>query len=311
MIVDSSDWQLKSVSRYARASQLFFHFLHHRLEIIQCNFVGVVDRNAVYNLAMNVWYALFFMTFCFVSRPELRAQNNDAKEFLPPLPTGKQWKLIWHDEFDGTQLDETKWNRLGDWKRRDGFWVKEDANLSGKGTLLLRTKKDGDRYTCGAVNTQGKFEHSFGFYVARCRMPKQTGHWPAFWIMGPGVNKVGNDGRDGTEIDIVEIPWRDGKVTFNLHWDGYGKEHKSAGTNRTIGALTEGFHNYALLWTPEEYVIYVDGQETWRTKAGGVSQVPEYLKLTEEIGIWGGDISKAELPDYFEVDYVRVYEMSQ
>jgi len=33
--------------------------------------------------------------------------------------------------------------------------------------------------------------------------------------------------------------------------------------------------------------------------------------LTEEIGTLGGDIRKAELPDYFEVEYVRVYEMSR
>jgi beta-glucanase (GH16 family) len=238
------------------------------------------------------------------------AQAGTVQEWLPPGSPGKEWKLIWQDEFDGTKLDETKWNRLGDWKRRDGFWIKEDAYLSGKGTLLLRTKKDGDRYTSGAVNTQGKFEHAFGYYVARCRMPKQGGHWPAFWMMCPGVGQVGNEGRDGTEIDIVEIPWRDGKVTFNLHWDGYGKDHKSAGTNTTIAALTEGFHDYGLLWTKEEYVFYVDGKEVWRTKAGGVSQVPEYLKLTEEIGEWGGGITQAQLPDYFEVDYVRVYELS-
>ena len=49
-------------------------------------------------------------------------------------------------------------------------------------------------------------------------------------------------------------------------------------------------------------------QETWRHSAGGVSQVPEYIKLTEEIGTWGGEIQKASLPDYCEVDYVRVYE---
>ena len=55
----------------------------------------------------------------------------------------------------------------------------------------------------------------------------------------------------------------------------------------------------------------MDSKEVWRTKAGGVSQVPEYLKLTEEIGKWGGDIATAQLPDYFEVEYVRVYEMSQ
>lgn len=237
----------------------------------------------------------------------LRAQS--TKEFLPPPTDGKAWKLIWQDEFEGSTLDETKWNRLGDSKRRDGFWVKADAYLSGKGTLVLRTRKDGDRYTCGAVNTQGKFEHAFGFYVARCKAPKQPGHWPAFWMMSSGVGKIGDGGRDGTEIDIMEMPWRDGKVTFNLHWDGYGKEHRSAGTNTVIPALMDGFHDYALLWTPEQYVFYVDGQEVWRTQAGGVSQSPEYLKLTEEIGTWGGEIGKAALPDFFEVEYVRVYEL--
>jgi beta-glucanase (GH16 family) len=79
----------------------------------------------------------------------------------------------------------------------------------------------------------------------------------------------------------------------------------------TMPELTEGFHNYGLWWTPEEYVFYVDGKEVWRSKAGGVSQVPEYLKLTEEIGDWAGDIRKANLPDYFEVDYVRVYELGK
>ena len=245
------------------------------------------------------------------SSPSSFAQTDPAKELLLPAPAGKEWKLIWRDEFDGPKLDETKWNRLGDSKRRDGYWVKEDAYLSDKGTLVLRTKKDGERYTCGAVDTKGKFEHAFGYYVARCKIPKQPGHWPAFWMMCRGVSQVGDEGRDGTEIDIVEIPWRNGKITMNLHWDGYGKDHKTAGTSMTLPELTEGFHDYALLWTPEEYVFYVDGKEVWRSKAGGVSQVPEHLLLTEEIGTWGGDIHKAELPDYFEVDYVRVYEMSK
>ncbi|MBI4327602.1 MAG: glycoside hydrolase family 16 protein [Chloroflexi bacterium] len=236
------------------------------------------------------------------------AQTDPPSEFLPPAPTGQQWKLVWHDEFDGAKLDETKWNRLGDSKRRDGFWIKEDAYVNGRGSLLLRTRKDGDRFTCGAVNTQGKFEHAFGYYVARCKAPRQPGHWPAFWLMTPGVSKIGSDGRDGTEIDIIEIPWRDGQLTSNLHWDGYGKEHKSAGTKFTVAGITDGWHTFGLLWKPDENVFYVDGKETWRSAAGGVSQVPEFLKLTEEIGKWGGDITKAQLPDYFEVDYVRVYD---
>jgi len=230
-----------------------------------------------------------------------------AKDILPPPPAGTKWELAWADEFEGAALDETKWNRLGDWPRRDGYWVREDACLSGRGTLLLRTRKDGERYTCGAVNTRGKFEHAFGYYVARCKLPRQEGHWPAFWLMADGVNTVGNQGRDGTEIDIMEAPWRDGRLTSNLHWDGYGKDHRSAGTNFCRPEVMEGWHTFSLLWLPEEYVFYVDGREIWRTAQGGVSQVPEFIKLTEEIGKWGGEIQKAALPDYFEVDYVRVY----
>jgi hypothetical protein len=37
--------------------------------------------------------------------------------------------------------------------------------------------------------------------------------------------------------------------------------------------------------------------------------VPEYILLSDEIGKWGGDIKKTELPDQFLVDYVRVYDL--
>ena len=99
-----------------------------------------------------------FTTFCVLAlttvlpRPLVAAQTN---EWLPPAPEGRHWRLAWSDEFDGVQIDESKWEILGDWKRRDGFWVKDDSYLDGKGNLILRTKKDGDRYTCGAVRTRG------------------------------------------------------------------------------------------------------------------------------------------------------------
>ena len=127
--------------------------------------------------------------------------------------------------------------------------------------------------------------------------------------MGDGVFKVGNEGRDGTEIDIMEKPWLDDRVQHTLHWDGYGKRHKTEGKVSRVPGVMEGFHTFSLFWSPEEYVFYVDGQETWRTRAGGVCQAPLYLKLSDEVGKWGGDIRKAELPDKFLVDYVRVYDL--
>ncbi|MBN2136608.1 MAG: alpha-L-fucosidase [Sedimentisphaerales bacterium] len=228
--------------------------------------------------------------------------------FLPPAAQGKTWKLTWSDEFNGTILDQTKWDVMGDWKRRDGYWVKEDAYLDGRGSLIIRTKKDGDRYTSGAIRTRGKFDHKYGYWVCRCKFPTEEGHWPAFWMHADTVGKIGNEGRDGTEIDIMEKPWREDKTTQNLHWDGYGKDHKHAGKESEIPGLSKGWHSFGLHWTADEYVFYVDGEETWRTDGGGVSQVRQYAKLTEEIGKWGGDITKANLPDYFTIDYVRVYD---
>ncbi|UCD00246.1 MAG: alpha-L-fucosidase [Phycisphaerales bacterium] len=262
-----------------------------------------------------VFCVVFFALASSMSPPQTVAgasETGSAEEFLPPIPEGKRWTLAWSDEFGGATLDQSKWEIMGDWKRRDGFWVKEDSYLDGQGHLILRTKKTGDRFTSGAVRTRGKFEHTFGYWVCRCKFPTQEGHWPAFWLHVNTVGKIGDEGRDGTEIDIMEKPWRQDKITQNLHWDGYGKEHKSAGSGEiTIPGLSEGFHTFGLHWTPEQYVFYVDGKETWRTSAGGVSQVPEYMKLTEEIGKWGGDIKKAALPDFFVVDYVRVYDVTE
>jgi len=228
---------------------------------------------------------------------------------LPPLPAGKAWKVAWHDEFDGTKLDKTRWDVPPDAKRRDGWWMGSAISLDGKGHLVMRTFKEGDRYIDGCVRTLGTFEHAYGYYVARIQLQRQPGHWPAFWLMGRNVGKVGDEGRDGTEVDIMEKPWMDDRVNHALHWDGYGKEHKSEGAKVTAPGLMEGFHTYALSWSPQEYVFYIDGKETWRSKAGGVCQSPLYIKLSDEIGTWAGDIAKARLPDEFVVDYVRVYDL--
>ncbi len=227
---------------------------------------------------------------------------------LPPAPEGKTWNLVWHDEFDGTKLDSTKWEVMPDAPRKGGWWMRKAVSLDGKGHLVISTLKEGDRYIDGCVRTKGKFEHSFGYYVARVQLQKQPGHWSAFWIMGDGVGKVGSGGRDGTEIDIYEKPWLDDRVQHTLHWDGYGKHHKSQGHVAKVPGVMDGWHTFGLWWKPDEYIFYVDGKETWRTKTA-ICQVPEYIKLSDEIGNWGGDIKNAKLPDAFFVDYVRVYDV--
>ena len=238
------------------------------------------------------------------------ATQSDITDELPPAPQGMTWNLVWHDEFDGTALNLSKWVYRPDGRRRDGWWDQKTVALDGIGHLVIHTIKEADKYLDGCITTQGKFEKAFGLYVARIQLQKQSGHWSAFWITGPGVNQVGDGGRRGTEIDIMEKPWLDDHVQHTLHWDGYGQEHKSEANQVGVPGVMKGFHTFGLWWKPDEYIFYVNGKETWRTSASGVCQVPEYMLLSDEIGPWGGDISKAQLPDQFLVDYVRVYDLS-
>ncbi|MBN2295911.1 MAG: glycoside hydrolase family 16 protein [Pirellulales bacterium] len=260
----------------------------------------------ILRLALVVTVAVLGVSFSFAEEAKSSGKH---KDILPAPPPGKQWKLVWHDEFDGKKLDESKWEIPPDAPRRDAFWMRKAISLDGSGNLKISTFKEGDRYIDGCVRTRGKFEHAFGYYVARIRLHDQPGHWPAFWLMGSGVGKIGDEGRDGTEIDIMEKFSLDGRVCHALHWDGYGKHHKAATHISRTPGIMKGFHTFALLWTKDEYIFYIDGKETWRTKAGGVCQVPLFIKLSDEVGKWGGDIKKAKLPDEFLVDYVRVYDL--
>jgi len=122
------------------------------------------------------------------------ASPADLPSQLPPVAAGQEWRMVWHDEFDGTSLDEGKWERMN-CPRRDAYWSKDDAYLDGNGCLVLRTQKDGDRFTSGAVRTKGKCEHRYGYWECRCQFPGQQGHWPAFWMMSvtglPTANMAG------------------------------------------------------------------------------------------------------------------------
>jgi len=85
----------------------------------------------------------------------------------------------------------------------------------------------------------------------------------------------------------------------------------SAGWISRVPDLTDGWHTYGLWWSDDAYIFYVDGKEVWRTSDGGICEEPLYIKLSDEIGTWAGDIKEADLPDPFYVDYVRVYDLTE
>lgn len=166
------------------------------------------------------------------------------------------------------------------------------------------------------------FAQAFGYFECRVKFPGADGMWSAFWLQSSNMRKIGNEGEDGTEIDVYESAFRKSKTPKMGHallWDGYGEKAKSSPYIADMEQdLYDGYHTFALKWTPEYYVFYVDGKATWATDDGGVSKVKEFLRLTVEIDAgdgWGphgqkiGQFDDSNSNDTdFLVDYVKVWQ---
>lgn len=201
--------------------------------------------------------------------------------------------------------------------RCDGDCPEEARFTSG-----IETRKIvGDNHNNKGTNDELLFSQAFGYFECRVKLPKSQGLWSAFWLQSPNMRKVGNEGKDGTEIDVYEsafINSKQSKMGHALLWDGYSKDGKvSDYISELEQDLYDGYHTFALKWTPEYYVFYIDGTATWATSDGDVSRVKEFLRLTVEIDAgngWGphgqkiGDFEHSAAADDFMIDYVKVWQ---
>ena len=165
------------------------------------------------------------------------------------------------------------------------------------------------------------FAQAFGYFETRVKFPDADGLWSAFWLQSSNMRKIGAEGVDGTEIDVFESAFikHPKKMGHALLWNGYGEYAKVDDHIVNTGTdLYDGYHTFALKWTPLYYVFYIDGQPTWASMGGGVSHVKEFLRLTVEIdagdgyGPHGQRIGKFDEDgeSVFYVDYVKVWQNS-
>ena len=243
------------------------------------------------------------------------------------------YELTFADEFEGDSLDTAKWREHdGGGVRKGGYWSVDQARVED-GNLIITTqyKEDGKYgpgwYTCG-LDTARSFQQAYGYYECRCILPKGQGLWSAFWMTNSNVSKESDDATQGAELDIMESPfWHLGgkqswKITQNIHYSGYDlkTKYKNVGIFALDNDPYENYNTYGMLWTPDEYIFYINGHEVGRTSFGGVSTQPEYVILSCEVDGgdgaptfgWSGNIErndKATFRAEYKVDYVRVYQL--
>jgi beta-glucanase (GH16 family) len=229
--------------------------------------------------------------------------------------------LKWADEFDGTQLDPSKWKQWRPGKRRDATNVPEAVSVRD-GFLTITTYTEDGKHFTGMIGTAGLFETRYGYWEARMKFDDAPGTWSCFWSESPTMgNPVGDVATAGLEIDFVEHRQmdNDGKdiantANFTLHWDGYGKDHKVKWHATEDLKLGNGFHTYGCEWTETEYRFYIDGKVRW-TADGPISKRPQFVILSTEVDdkSWASHIPKEGYGDRdtsevkLVVDYVRYY----
>ena len=257
---------------------------------------------------------------------------------LPPIedpniepPEG--YYLVWHDEFDGDELDATNW--AGEYHRPG--WVNNELQtyvVDGEnyyvedGDLVIQpltgTNDNGRAfYTSGRINTYHLHAFTYGRVEARIRVPQGQGFLPAFWMMSDDES-YGSWPKSG-EIDIMEILGSDTDTLYGtLH---YGNPHLQ---NQGIYDLSSGdfateYHVFAVEWEPGEIRWYCDDTcyyttNYWYSAMDGQEpneypapfNQPFYIILNVAVGgNWPGDPDETTLFDesaQMRVDYVRVFQ---
>jgi len=253
--------------------------------------------------AGTIAFGLWSSSRCMAQRPP-RGPMSSVRQ----TPEQLGYKLVWEDQFTGRALDPRKWAVRGVGPRRLGFVSPEAVKVENGCLKLLAFKKDG-RLLVGAVGTQGRFMSRYGYYECRAKLQRSPGIWGAFWIQSPLISRGEDPAVYGAEIDIMECFKKLGKdiVSHNVHW-AYGPHQQTThGMQSYRKGVSQGFHTFALEWTPEKYVFFVDGYRYYEVTVG-ISHIPEYLVLSMETPSDPKELRGAVFPDEFVVDYVRVYQ---
>ncbi len=247
----------------------------------------------------------------------------------PTISVPEGYKLVWHDEFDGNELNTSDWTHE---VQRPG-WVNNElqhyVNGSFNGTrvtsvnngvLDITAFKSGSEVYSGRIYAKVNEGWTYGIFEARIRLPKGKGTWPAFWMMPVNNDFSANPWPRCGEIDIMEeVGCNPNYTSSSIHCESYNHVNN---TQKTAERLTNGaqddFHIYRLEWTKDHIITSVDGNTLLTFNNDGKGNVstwpfnkPFYVILNLAWGgNWGGmnGVDESCLPTTMSVDYVRVFQ---
>lgn len=253
------------------------------------------------------------------------------------FPSADELTLVWSDEFDGPEIDLTKWSfEIGDgcdrpdslcgWGNNELQYYTdrpENAFINDEGHLVIKSIKEssqyeGHDYTSARMITYNKGDWKYGRMDIRARMPVGKGLWPAIWML-PSDTVYGTWPRSG-EIDIMEYLGDSSRVVLGtIHYghDFWRYNSQRLRLPQSQPSFAEEFHVFTCIWNDRCIQFQVDGTDigapnTRSTALPTTWPFDEYFHMILNVAV-GGNLpgnpdASTQFPQTMEVDYVRVYQ---
>lgn len=292
---------------------------------------------------------LYGFAFHGFGQSKLEKRVGEVKSDPGPSCDTTAWRLVFSDEFDGKELDRTKW--------RTWFPYSDDGSDRASGTRIMGTSNtifrddlvtvDGGLLHLGvrakagewygqAKEHEGSMIHSmdngkftYGRFEVRCRIPRGAGLWPAFWGFG-----------GESEIDVFEFCGEKTRF-FKGALHRWGSPRFDNSGKKKMDDLSRDFHVYAVEWERDGISWFIDdelvqyrgrfvdkrGKPLARCdrEAGEHATAPYYprsedgvniilnLAVSEPKGFCKGPKKPEPWPEgsEFVVDYLRVYQRKE
>lgn len=261
---------------------------------------------------------------------------------MPPFPASPPEKpgyvLEWSDEFEGPELDTSKWLSfyLPQWSSRersaprytfrDGHlvlqimedqqpWCPEfDGEVKASciqtglfagpvGSQRGQLHFQPDLVVREAQTNQRLYTPQYGYFECRARATLAPGNHVSLWMIGYEETADQSGEINMFEILGKEVGPASSTVRYGIHpW----KDSKLTDEffHDKLEIDTTQFHLYAHEWTPTHVDFYVDHQ-----KIRTLHQSPDYpMQFMLSIYELAGADRNAAYPREFEVDYIRAYQ---
>ncbi len=249
----------------------------------------------------------------------------------PEPPQGKEWVLIFEENFGGDALDHGTWSLGQEWDQNDCHYPNQTTVggqplvqvKNGSAWLYAWDKSSGGKpYTGALIKTRqtgsnpALFSFKYGYVETRVkRTATGNGFHMNCYTYGydpaDGSNSIGNH-RWPPEIDYAEtVSSSSGK---NRMWQAL--HVKINGDKKDYGHWTENIKwtdwtTYGAWWKDSKRVqFYINNERSFSPSTSFLPDIEQYLVLRIGVGGWGAKPDAGtRFPAIQEVDWIRVWQL--